>query len=335
MFRFSWERWRWGVFEESEEHITDQAPAFGDFSTFGEAAEGMMQMLNELHVLDAWFITRIRLDDWIVTHLCGKAPFERGQALRVPAAMRQQMLRGHAPASEVETQLEALAPGPIDDSLLLKHAFVGAPLVVNDQLFGVLCGLDMTSSNRSAHQDSPHMMTAARILSTILRDELENEALVRRAERAEADALVDELTGLFNRRGWDRLTEREEARAARYGHGTTIFMMDVDGLKRKNDEDGHRAGDELLRRVSACIRAVIREHDVAARLGGDEFAILAVESDVEQARSLQERLEAAFAAAGVRISVGCAHRDYYGGIPAAVERADAAMYRAKAERSGV
>jgi diguanylate cyclase len=324
-----------GCFQESEERITYQTPAFGDFSTFGEAAEGLMQMLNELQVLDAWFITRIRLDDWIVTHLCGNAPFERGQAWRVPAAMRRAALRDESPVSEVETQLEALAPGPIDEDLLVKHAFVGAPLVVNDQLFGVLCGLDMTSSGRRARQDSPHVMTAARILSTILRDELENEALLRRAERAEADAMIDELTGLFNRRGWDRLTEREEARAARYGHDTAIFMMDVDGLKRKNDEEGHRAGDELLRRVARCVRSVIREHDVAARLGGDEFAVLAVESDSEQARSLQERLEAEFVKAGIAISIGLAHRDYYGGIPAAVEVADAAMYRVKARRSSV
>jgi diguanylate cyclase len=314
------------------EQITDQAPAFGDFSTFGEAAEGLMQMLKELHVIDAWFISRIRLDDWIVTNLCGNAPFERGQALHMPAATRRRMLRDQAPASEVESQLEALAPGPIDEDLLLQHAFVGAPLLVNDQLFGVLCGLDM-SSDRHTRRDSPHVMTAARILSTILRDELENEALLRRAERAEADALVDELTGLFNRRGWDRLTEREEARAARYGHGSAVFMMDVDGLKQKNDREGHAAGNELLRSVADCVRSVVREHDVAARLGGDEFAVLAVESDTDQAHALQERLERAFVAAGVSVSIGFAHRDYYGGIPAAVELADAAMYRAKAGRS--
>jgi diguanylate cyclase len=293
----------------------------------------MMAMLSELHVLDAWFITRIRLDDWIVTHLCGNAPYERGHTLRVPAAMRQQMLRGIVPVSGVETEFEALADASIEEKKLVQHAFVGAPLVVRDQLFGVLCGLDMSATQHQAHRDSPHLMTAARILSTILRDELENEALLRRAERAEADALVDELTGLFNRRGWDRLTEREETRSARYGHGATIFMMDVDGLKRKNDEEGHLAGDELLRRVAGAVRSVVREHDVAARLGGDEFAVLAVEVDDEQARALHGRLEAAFAAAGVALSIGTAHRDYHSGIIGAVDRADAAMYQHKAARA--
>ncbi len=292
-----------------------------------------MQMLSELHVLDAWFITRIRLDHWIVTHLCGNAPFQRGQTLQVPQAMRDQIMRGRRPASGVETELEALAERTGDGKKLVEPAYVGAPIVVNDQLFGVLCGLDKTATVHEMHRDSPHLMTAARILSTILRDELENEALVRRAERAEADALVDELTGLFNRRGWDRLTEREEARSMRYGHGATVFMMDVDGLKQKNDAEGHMAGDALLRRVADAIRSVIREHDVAARLGGDEFAVLAVESDDDQAHALHARLEEAFLAAGVQLSIGLAHRDFDGGIASAVDRADAAMYQRKAARS--
>ena len=61
-----------------------------------------MDMLNELHVLDAWFVTRIRLDEWIVTHLRGTAPFERGKALKIPAAMRDAILHGHDAKSKAE-----------------------------------------------------------------------------------------------------------------------------------------------------------------------------------------------------------------------------------------
>ena len=290
-------------------------------------------MLNELEVVDAWFITRIRLDDWIVTHLCPKTPFKRGQALTIPAAMRRRMLGSVKPASAVESELEALAERTGEDKTLVEHEYVGAPLVVNDQLFGVLCGLDMSGSGRPAPHESPHLMTAARILSTILRDELENETLLRRAERAESEALVDELTGLFNRRGWERLTEREETRSARYGHGATVFMMDVDGLKQKNDTEGHSAGDAMLRSVADALRSVVREHDVAARLGGDEFAVLAVESGDEESMAMQQRLEAAFAAAGVSLSIGTAHRHFDSDIGDAVSRADAAMY-AKKRNSG-
>ena len=200
-----------------------------------------MEMLNDLHGIEAWFVTRFRLDEWIVTHLRGNAPFERGHALTIPAATREAMLRGQRYKEQAEVELEAVAVRTAADRSPGEPAFVGAPLVVGDQLFGVLCGVDTSSKLTAAHGDSPHVMTAARILSTILRSELEREELLRRAERAEDDALIDELTGLFNRRGWDRLTEREETRSARYGHSATVFMMDVDGLKQKNDAEGHTA----------------------------------------------------------------------------------------------
>jgi diguanylate cyclase len=290
--------------------------AFGDFSDFGEAAGEVMEMLHEFYGLDAWFVTRIRLDEWIVTHLRGRAPFERGSAIHVPAAMRMQMLHGQSARNPAENAMPAG-----------EHAYVGAPLVVRDQLFGVLCGLDMSGSE-GERRDFRHVMTAARILSTVLRSELEHEELMRRAERAESEALVDQLTGLFNRRGWDRLTQSEEMRAARYGHGATVFVMDVDGLKRKNDEEGHLAGDAMLRSVADALRSVIRENDIAARLGGDEFAVLAVEADGDEARALQDRLVRAFEAAGVRVSIGSASRGF-GGLAEAVSRADAAMYEQK------
>jgi diguanylate cyclase (GGDEF)-like protein len=290
-----------------------------------------MSILNELHNIDAWFITRARLDDWIVTHLHGAAPFGLGATLPLGAAARARILRGAPAKTRAERALEAAVEGADRASADPDHAFIGAPLIVRDELYGVLCGLDSRLISEAARIESPSVMTAARLLSTILRRELDAEELLRRAERAEAEALVDELTGLFNRRGWDRLVEREEHRSARYAHGATVVMMDVDGLKGVNDRLGHAAGDALLVSVANAIRTVIRDHDVAARLGGDEFALLAVEYDDDE-RHLQERLEAEFARQGLTVSLGFAQRQYAGGIDAAIERADAAMYECKAAR---
>jgi diguanylate cyclase (GGDEF)-like protein len=309
---------------------TDHPVEFGDYLTFGDAAEGVMQMLNDLHGIDAWFVTRFRLDEWIVTHLHGETPYHRGDALRVSRQSRELIMRAPGAPTRPERVLEAMAsrrPMPENGA----QTYIGAPLIVNDQFYGALCGLDARGMHL-AGGESLALRMAARLLSTILRHELEAEQLLRRVERAEADALVDELTGLFNRRGWERLTEREEDRAARYGHPATVFIMDVNGLKRKNDEEGHAAGDALLRSVATAIRSVIRDHDVAARLGGDEFAVLAVESDPEDARGLYERFVVAFSEVGVRLAIGVASRSYDGGIAAATCRADAEMYRRKAER---
>jgi diguanylate cyclase (GGDEF)-like protein len=225
-----------------------------------------------------------------------------------------------------EACFEGLERTPAD---LAGPAFIGAPLVVRDELYGVLCGFGSRLTGDDAHHDSPSVMSAARILSTILHRELDAEESLRRAERAEAEALVDELTGLFNRRGWERLIEREEARSMRYGHGATVVMMDVDGLKRMNDQHGHTAGDRVLIGVAGALRSVIRENDVAARLGGDEFAILAVEYDDDGRYGLFERLKGAFTAQGLTVSLGFAQREHRGGIAAAIQRADAAMYEYK------
>jgi diguanylate cyclase (GGDEF)-like protein len=306
--------------------------AFGEFSTFGDAAAAVMAMLNELHALDAWFITRARLDDWIVTHLYGAAPFAPGAKLPLGATARERILQGAAAKTRAERALEACVEGSERSSADPDHAFIGAPLIVREELYGVLCGLDSRLISEEVQLESPSVMAAARILSTILRRDLDAEELLRRAERAEAEALVDELTGLFNRRGWDRLVEREETRSARYAHGATVVMMDVDGLKSVNDQQGHAAGDALLVAVADAIRTVIRDHDVAARLGGDEFALLAVEFDDDGRYGLRKRLEGEFARQGLTVSLGFAQRQYDGGIAAAIERADAAMYECKAAR---
>jgi diguanylate cyclase len=306
---------------------------FGDFATFGEAAAGVMDMLNAVHGLDAWFVTRIRVDEWIVTHLRGQSEFSRGDALPVSLDARARLLHGERPKTNAETELEALEDRRGEPAAVAEHAYVCAPLIVRDEYFGALCGLDTRAVRPDDAGESPALTAAARVLSTILRSELDAEELVRRAERAESEALIDGLTGLFNRRGFDRLLEREEARAERYSHPATVFIMDVDGLKRRNDAEGHAAGDALLRSVADAIRSVVREHDVAARCGGDEFAVLAVESDAADAPGLYERFETAFAATGVMLSIGVAFRERVGGLRSAVDRADAAMYERKAERS--
>jgi diguanylate cyclase (GGDEF)-like protein/PAS domain S-box-containing protein len=100
-------------------------------------------------------------------------------------------------------------------------------------------------------------------------------------------SLVDELTGLRNRRGFFVLGEAQLSLARRLDRSAVLYFADVDGLKRINDELGHAEGDRALVDVAGILRAVFRESDLIARLGGDEFVVLALESpDVETAASL-------------------------------------------------
>ncbi len=71
----------------------------------------------------------------------------------------------------------------------------------------------------------------------------------------------------------------------RYGHPFGVLLMDIDGLKRVNDSQGHQAGDRLLMQVAMALQRSIRSVDVAARLGGDEFCVLAPEQESDAARA--------------------------------------------------
>lgn len=89
----------------------------------------------------------------------------------------------------------------------------------------------------------------------------------------------DELTGLYNRRGFLTLFEQQMGFSIRTHEGLHLFIIDLDGLKKINDQYGHQAGDQALIETAHCLRASFRYHDIIGRIGGDEFAVLALKSD--------------------------------------------------------
>ena len=310
----------------------DVQAEFGAFTDFNHAADEIMAAMQGLLGLEYWLVTRITGEDWVVLRTLGAGPYSVGQALAYSSTICSHMIAGRGPniVNDVARN-EAYASALIRSTHPIA-SYAGAPLVVAGRVYGVLCALDTATRGVEVEAHSRLILTSARTLSTILAHQINNEDLLRRAERAEAEALIDELTGLFNRRGWDRLIEREARRAQRYGNQATMFLMDIDGLKDVNDTEGHAAGDALIRRVAGAISAVMREHDIAARLGGDEFGVLAVETSVLDAQSLHDRFDAAFARAGVSVSVGRAHCNRLGGLSAALENADEIMYMQKMHR---
>ena len=152
----------------------------------------------------------------------------------------------------------------------------------------------------------------------------------------------DGLTGLPNRRAFDRLLRRETDLTARYGGGFTLIVLDLDGFKQVNDRLGHAAGDALLKSVGAAMRASLRASDTAARLGGDEFAILLPRSGGDAAdrvvRRLGEAVAALAPAAPPTFCCGILETLSPGKTPPAPEalmaRADELLYAAKQRRPG-
>ncbi len=152
---------------------------------------------------------------------------------------------------------------------------------------------------------------------------------------------TDELTGLLNLRAFNKLLEKEFARAERNKESFTIVMIDIDNLKKINDSYGHSAGSRLMQGVARAIKGCIRSYDVLARYGGDEFVLLLPGTTSEHAQLCAERICTAISntsldSGGYRISttasIGIA--SFPNNAPDAqqvLDKADMALYRSKLE----
>jgi diguanylate cyclase (GGDEF)-like protein len=166
----------------------------------------------------------------------------------------------------------------------------------------------------------------------------------KRAEAAlQSLSLVDELTGLYNRRGFLAVTEQHLAAIRRNQKVPVILYADLDGLKAINDSMGHQEGDRALVTAAGVFKETFRSSDILARLGGDECVVLAAIDPGEDIESLSRRLEEKLTDCNMRrsrpydlsISVGLAHFDDQEchSIEELVARADRAMYEDKRRKS--
>jgi diguanylate cyclase (GGDEF)-like protein len=114
-----------------------------------------------------------------------------------------------------------------------------------------------------------------------------------RSRQFSSEARTDHLTGLANRREFERIMEREVALAERHDRKLSLMMIDLDNLKRINDRQGHLSGDAALRLVAQQLQRVVRTSDICARLGGDEFGVAMPETDLGRAHEVASRLRAA------------------------------------------
>lgn len=124
---------------------------------------------------------------------------------------------------------------------------------------------------------------------------LANQELQRANAELERLAITDPLTGLHNRRYFEKLMEQEVALAMRHHVTGSIILVDIDGFKQLNDRHGHGVGDTILREVGRILQNRIRRSDAVCRIGGDEFFILCRHTDNAQVTRLAEELRTAIA----------------------------------------
>jgi diguanylate cyclase (GGDEF)-like protein len=185
----------------------------------------------------------------------------------------------------------------------------------------------------------PVLVAKVRAMCERARQERE---LRRKLVSAEANATIDALTNLTNRRSFEKRLKEEAAHARRHRTPFALVLFDIDHFKAVNDTFGHEEGDRVLVHVASSMRAIVRAEDGAFRYGGEEFALILRACDLEAAVAavarLHERLKAQPIALGdparprvITFSAGVAAATEKNGFSTEdmVGRADAALYRAK------
>ncbi|MBK6863748.1 MAG: GGDEF domain-containing protein [Ideonella sp.] len=220
----------------------------------------------------------------------------------------------------------------------------------------LLLGAAMVLMNRidplryEAGQEWVHFALAASMLAAVsfLTGQLSYLRHKLKAQKTElADALAriqematrDDLTLLANRRHMGELLAYELPRHARKGHTLCLALIDIDHFKRINDSHGHAAGDEALREFAKAALGAVRTTDVLARWGGEEFLLLLPDTEIGAATQVLARIQARIAALRVDVGTATLELAFSAGLAASrpgesaaavIERADRAMYAAKA-----
>ena len=270
--------------------------------------------------------------------------------LRLSGCLRKRPARMGCESNPTDVAILNMAVDP--QSLFRRRAPVLSPGRENKTIDG-----DFRSLLSEANRDLAKLLRDVRTGSggTALGDARSRQVseLLMRAVRCAAKqymlqaelgnlALTDELTGLYNRRGFMAMAERQMRLGRRTGRGMLLFMMDVNGLKQINDSFGHLEGDRVLKRTAEVLEETFRDSDVIARQGGDEFAVLAIEAAGHSERTIQARLfdgldsiNAEQSHYEISLSIGFARFDPRNctSIGKLMAKADQAMYEQKRRRS--
>lgn len=210
-----------------------------------------------------------------------------------------------------------------------------SPLLVDDRLLGV-----MTIQSAQAHAYGDREVAIFRTLCAygaiaLANDERTSELRSKNLE-LERLSVTDRLTGLFNRLRLDHVLEDELHRSQRYPSRFSLVLLDIDHFKSVNDTYGHAVGDQVLVEVARRLRAGTREIDVVGRWGGEEFLVICPDTDFDGAVATAEKLRQmiagqAFETVGTKTSsFGVAAFRDHDTVSAIMARADAALYRSKA-----
>jgi diguanylate cyclase (GGDEF)-like protein len=241
-------------------------------------------------------------------------------------------------AVQMKRPLISPIKGPEDILLPLRpdqevRSFLGVPIVFRDRVTGLIA-----LYNFGPRDFTETDAQVAELFASQVAIAMDNS---RRVEQYELQAVTDGLTGLYNRRAFMPLGEKEVGRARRYRRPLSLILFDIDHFKRVNDSHGHLIGDHVLEVLTRLVGKTTRATDIVCRYGGEEFIVLMPEAGREEGLAMAERLRqeisrmtvvTAGGTLSLTVSLGVAalRPEEDDNLESLIARADRAMYQAKA-----
>jgi len=225
------------------------------------------------------------LDDVLLFQKTWKQLPKKYQLTHVRSLKKAFILLNGTPFNLILLDLSLPDSQGIDTLSALQQRVSSAPIIV------VGCLSDQKNSREVIHAGAQDYLSKEEITPNLLERIIEY-AIERQLLRESLKTLsfTDELTSLYNRRGFMTLLEQQIALSKRIKKGFYLFAIDLDHLKQINDTFGHPTGDKALISAAQCLKASFRHYDVLGRIGGDEFAVVAIYSVNGSSDYLKKRL---------------------------------------------
>jgi diguanylate cyclase (GGDEF)-like protein/PAS domain S-box-containing protein len=214
---------------------------------------------------------------------------------------------------------------------------------VNEEAFTDTEGkTSIVVTKKTLYEDSEGNKFIIGISRDITRRKMMEEKLRQALEKVKSLSLTDDLTKLYNRRGFITLAQQQLKMVHRTKSGLVLLYIDLDGMKKINDDFGHSEGDKALTTTAKIIKFTFRESDIIARIGGDEFVALAMDASRKDTVKFVENLQKKVNAINTKrklpynlsLSIGIAHyrTNSTSSIEQLLKRADKRMYETKRKK---
>lgn len=305
------------------------------FQNFDQACHAVLELLQNQFGFDLWMMTRTLEDEWVVLQAQDKSyQVQEGQVFRWQDSFCSRMVQGEGPNIAPDSDLiSAYAQAPIGQQVDIK-SYIGLPVYRQDgELFGTLCAIDPNIQPETIREAQPTIELMAKLLGALISKEFELLESKRNCKQALTLAETDKLTNCLNRRGWERATEAATIENKSLGTPVHVFIIDLDNMKKVNDEQGHLAGDALIKRTAELLYTHLADQDVIARLGGDEFGVITFNQSPQEADTWLNQINHLFQESDIVASIGYAKHYPQQEFKETIHQADSIMYKIKKSKN--